>query len=76
MSTRARWYVGHRGSGAVGFVAFRSTEEPTEATHGDRFAAVVGPFQTRRAARWAEQYGQSNPHFQTVEDAEYFAARR
>ncbi len=73
-TTKARWYVGHKGAGSVGFVAFQSATEPTERTHGDRFAAVIGPFDTKRAAVWAEAHGANNPHFLTVADAERIAA--
>jgi hypothetical protein len=52
------------------FKAFRYIKTPTEANCGDLFAAVIGPFKTKRAALWAEQYGQNNPHFRHVDDAE------
>jgi hypothetical protein len=69
---RKYWYVGHTGGR---FVAFRSAIVPTEQTHGARYVAVIGPFRTARGARWAAQYGENNPHFQTVADAERFAAK-
>jgi len=49
---------------------FRAASIPTEATHGDKYAAVVGPFRTIRGARFMRDYGQGNPHCQCVADAE------
>lgn len=64
---RSKWYVGH----CTGKLkAFSAINLPTEATHGDLYKAVIGPFKTKRAALWTEQYGQNNPHFQHVNDAE------
>ena len=63
MSIRQRWYIGIKEEGQR--EAFRSAEVPTEATHGDLYAAVWGPFYTRRGARWAEKYTVGgNPHAQ------------
>jgi len=45
-------------------------EEPTFKNAGYRYAAVIGPFKTKRAALWTEKYGHNNPHFQHVQDAE------
>lgn len=58
---RPRWYVGR----SVGqpYRAFLADHEPTCATYGDQVHAVIGPFRTERAAKWAEKYGASNPHF-------------
>lgn len=66
---RQRWYVGHEMI-TDNLRAFRSPSTPTYETHGHLYWAVVGPFRTRRAARWAEQCGQNNPHFQCTEDVE------
>jgi hypothetical protein len=52
------------------YKAFRFHKPPTQANCGDLFAAVIGPFNTRRAAEWAAKYGRGNPHFQHVRDAE------
>lgn len=65
-----KWYIGHT---ATALVAFQSPTNPTETTHGHLYRAVIGPFRTRRAAQWAEQYGFLNPHFQHVNDAERIA---
>ena len=63
---RQRWYVGLRSGKRF---AFKADTDPTQATHGDRFDAVTGPFRTKRAAFWAvSQF--NNPHFQTINDAE------
>ena len=75
-ATRARWYVGYVGyvgylkGGRPGFEAFTCDHEPTRASHGDVYCYCVGPFLTKRAAVWAEEYGLGNPHFVTVHDAE------
>lgn len=55
-------------------VYFQSIDTPTEASHGHLYGAVVGPFRTVRAAMWAERYGNGNPHFQHVNDAERISA--
>ena len=52
------------------FQYFTSMEEPTFKNAGCRYAAVIGPFKTKRAALWTEKYGHNNPHFQHVQDAE------
>jgi len=45
-----RWYVGQK-MGKRG--AFQSEEAPTEVSHGHLYAAVIGPFRTKRAAIWS-----------------------
>ncbi len=54
---------------------FRYKGTPTQESHGDRYAAVIGPFRTMRAARFMAECGQGNPHLQTVADAERLAPR-
>jgi hypothetical protein len=50
---------------------FRSSEVPTQETHGTKYRAVIGPFKTKRGAEFLAKYGHgSNPHLQTVNDAE------
>lgn len=49
---------------------FLSANEPTQESHGKRFAAVIGPFRTLRAAEFMRDNGAGNPHCQTVADAE------
>jgi hypothetical protein len=49
---------------------FRSSVNPSQETHGAKYAAVIGPFKTKRAAEFMAKYGQGNPHLQTVADAE------
>ena len=68
---RKRYYVGIRKCLARDL--FASDTEPTEATHGDRFLCVIGPFRTRAGAEFAAKFGQGNPHLQTVDDAERLA---
>lgn len=64
-----KWYLGHSLTNYM-TEAFQFDREPTIGTHGNIYAAVIGPFRTKRAAKWAEKHGFMNPHFQTVEDAE------
>lgn len=52
---------------------FRSEFEPTFATHGGQFAAVIGPFRTKRGAEFMRDHGRANPHCQCVNDAEHLA---
>ncbi len=52
---------------------FRSKETPTEQSHGELYNAVVGPFKTLAGAQFMRRYGQGNPHFCTVSDAERLA---
>lgn len=70
MSARLKVYVGLKpGKWEV----FKSADTPTRASHGDRFAAVIGPFRTMRGARFMADHGRGNPHLQTVGDAERIA---
>lgn len=70
---RRKWYVGLYGCGRMAF----GTKAPvSEATHGNSYHAVIGPFKTMRAARFMARYGGSgNPHLQTVADAEMWAKK-
>ena len=52
---RKRYYLG-RPKGFQVYdtpIVFASAETPTQATHGDRFVVVTGPFRDKRAAEWA-----------------------
>ena len=68
---RIKWYVELRGGKTF---AYCSTITPSFfhpfSSDGLRRGPSIGPFRTKRAAKWAEEYGQSNPHFQHVNDAE------
>jgi hypothetical protein len=63
---RTKLYVG-RAHGRP--EVFRSATEPSEATHGALYFAVVGPFRTRAAA-YLDARTYPNPHIQCVADAE------
>ena len=69
--TRARYYVG-LSKGRLRSI-FRSPIEPTEETHGSLYLAVIGPFRTKRGAVYMADYGEGNPHLQTVSQAEWYA---
>lgn len=62
------YYVGYQGGKRE---LFYSHILPTEGEWGARYAAVTGPFKTKRAALYMIKYGnQNNPHLQCVADAE------
>lgn len=48
---------------------FACDHVPTHASHGARYAAVVGPFRTKRAAVFMSRTA-PNPHCRTVSEAE------
>lgn len=73
MRLRKRWYVGLQSDGQR--IAFAQVEEPTQATHGAVYNAVIGPFRTMRGANFMALYGQGNPHCRTVADAERLAKK-
>ena len=52
---------------------FHAANVPTFETHGEKYAAVIGPFRTRRGADFMAQYGAGNPHCQCVAQAEKLA---
>lgn len=54
---------------------FRAPIEPTFASHGAQFNAVIGPFRTARGAKFMRDYGQGNPHCRCVADAERLAQK-
>lgn len=66
-----RFYVGCR-AGAP-YEVFKADAEPTEKTHGHLYAAVIGPFDTKRGAEFMAKYGNGNPHCRCVADAERLA---
>lgn len=47
---KAKIYVGYKHGAAV--EVFRAESTPTEESHGSKYAAVVGPFRTLRAAQY------------------------
>ena len=53
---------------------FWSARIPTQQTHGDKYAAAIGPFETIRGARFMVAHGVNNPHLPDVRAAEYYAA--
>lgn len=48
---------------------FKAAITPTRAAY-PQYDAVVGPFKTMRGARFMQQHVFTNPHCQTVSDAE------
>jgi len=73
-----RYYIGVGSTKITGTEVrelFRSSSEPTEASHGRLYHYVVGPFRTKRGADFMRQYGHNNPHCVTVADAERLAQK-
>jgi len=68
---KRKWYVGR--DKAWTYRAFSLAYRPTERKQGRRWVYVIGPFRTKRAALWVERFGELNPHFRSVEDAEQLA---
>jgi len=67
MALRVKLYVGIRPDHKREI--FRAIGTPTQETHGRHYAAVIGPFRTRRGAE-VMRTAQSNPNCQCVADAE------
>jgi hypothetical protein len=74
MSWRLSW-MRWVSSNAGKMELFSSASEPTSASHGDRFAACIGPFRTKRGAVFMARHGLGNPHCVTVADAERLAKK-
>lgn len=54
-----KWYVGFTREDKL--EAFKAPRVPTFKTHGKPYWVVLGPFVTRRGARWAQKYARNNP---------------
>lgn len=52
---------------------FRAASTPTFETHGATYNYVIGPFRTKLAGEIMRDFGRSNPHLQSVYDAERLA---
>ena len=68
---RTKIYVGYNKGKAQKI--FRALSIPTQKSHGHLYAAVVGPFRTKKGAQFMLNYGDNNPHCQCVADAERLA---
>jgi hypothetical protein len=68
-SKQARAYVGVRRD--LRREVFKATRTPTRKQYERRYAYVVGPFKTVRAARYMAEYGANNPHCTCVAQAEW-----
>jgi hypothetical protein len=70
-----RWYIGcvmDYCTSDYRYEAFPFPRTPKE-EDTPRYSYVIGPFDTKRGALWAEKYGVRNPHFGCVGDAERIA---
>ena len=54
---------------------FKAAEIPSSLTH-PQYYAVIGPFKTKGGAEFMQDYGEGNPHCQTVADAERLAKQK
>ena len=70
MTHKNSWYVGLAHGKRE---TFRCAFAPTEETHGKLYAAVIGPFNTRKGAEFMRDYGAGNPHCRCVSEAESLA---
>lgn len=66
---RRKWYVGCKGGSRIAFATATTTNI------GD-YAALIGPFRTKRGAQFMARYGRNNPHIRNVADAERLAKAR
>ena len=64
-------YLGRRAQGDL--ILFHAAHTPTKETHGLRFTAVIGPFQSKVGASYYARYGRDDPRIHTAEDAERLA---
>lgn len=71
-SSRKKYYVGKKG---LKMTVFLSAETPTPGSHGP-YAAVIGPFRTKKGADFMAAHGLNNPHLQSVSDAERIANKK
>lgn len=62
---RERWYVGLAGRYGDVREVFSSPVEPRQGLYGSLYGAIIGPFDTKCTAKWAEV----NPGFGHVSDA-------
>ena len=67
--SKRKWYVGVKGNRRE---PFASAYKPTQSSTPE-YAAVIGPFVTKRGACFMAEHGANNPHIQTVADAERIA---
>ena len=65
------YYLGRRAQGDL--ILFHAAQPPTKETHGLRFTAVIGPFQSKVGASYYARYGRDDPRIRTAEDAERLA---
>jgi hypothetical protein len=67
-----RYYLGYKSGQRE---LFRANAIPTVQSHGHLYAAVTGPFRTKRGAIFMRDYGNNNPHCRCVSEAEKLAKK-
>lgn len=65
------FYLGRRRQGD--WILFYSAQPPTKESHGQRFAAVIGPFKSRVGASYYARYGRGDARLCTADDVERLA---
>lgn len=65
------FYLGRRPQGDL--FRFQSLTIPSRESHGARFTAVIGPFQSKVGAAFFARYGQDYPSIRTAGDVERLA---
>ena len=70
---KSKFYVGVQAGQK--WQVFKSTDEPTRASHGELYRSVIGPFRTKRGAVYMADYGPGNPHCRNVSEAEHLARK-
>lgn len=71
---RSRWYVGWNHNERIPFSTKLSKDSIRE-DYAHIYAAVIGPFRTKQAAKIMAFYGEGNPHMQSVADVERIVDR-
>jgi hypothetical protein len=73
MGYKMKYYIGIKvGRGRY---LFQLANKPSYMVASHGYDAIIGPFQTKRGARFMQRYGQGNPHCQTIKDAERLAKK-
>ena len=70
-----KWFVGYSSYSGDYQAFYTNGETPSLWDWGLEFDFVIGPFITKRGAKFMEKYGRGNPHCQSVYDAERLAKK-
>lgn len=67
---RRKYYLGLNAIDGARVIFSRSDNRTPEREEYPAYNAVVGPFRTKRGAKFMLKFGQGNPHCRCVADAE------